>query len=418
MNPVLKLQGLGKMYRAYPRPTDRLQRLLGLPYRCQAHWALQDVSFELQRGQCMGIVGDNGAGKSTLLKLLAGTLNPTRGHLEKSGRLTAILELGAGFHPEFTGRQNLYYAAPMMGISDTQLRGLEASIIEFAELTEAMDRPLKTYSSGMVVRLAFSLVTAIPPDILIIDEALAVGDQHFQKKCVDRIQSFVNNGCTVLFCSHSLYHIRQLCDRCVWIHQGRVQALGDTDSVLARYEQHVALQSAAVPTGYDTASAQPSETASAVRSVVRPTVQLLSAELQQGPRSVCRDDVWFGPDLCLVLRCELGGADEPPPSFGVMIEKDPDVGVASMATHADGVTPERAQTEQGQACWQVALTFPDLPLHSGRYRLSVYLFDASGLVVLDEWRNHIVFDWQRHSLTPGLVFLPHTWHGLGETRLA
>ncbi|GAB4216074.1 MAG: ABC transporter ATP-binding protein [Rhodoferax sp.] len=415
MNPVLKLRGLGKMYRAYPRPTDRLKRLLGLPYRSQAHWALQDVSFELQRGQCMGIVGDNGAGKSTLLKLLAGTLTPTRGQLEKSGRLTAILELGAGFHPEFTGRQNLYYAAPMMGISDAQLRGLEASIIEFAELTEAMDRPLKTYSSGMVVRLAFALVTAIPPDVLIIDEALAVGDQHFQKKCVDRIQRFVANGCTVLFCSHSLYHIRQLCDHCVWIHQGRVQALGDTDSVLARYENHVALQ--AEPQLSSTTS-EPTRQAEPVLSSAasaNPAVQLLSAELLPSDRSECRDDVWFGPDLCLRLRCKVGAADEQPPSFGVMIEKEPDVGIASMATHADGATPERAQTQGGQDCWQIVLTFPELPLHSGRYRLSVYLFDASGLVVLDEWRNHIVFDWQRHSLTPGLVFLPHTWHGAADT---
>ncbi len=209
---ALHAETLGKGYKLYDSPRARLKALLtGRTYH-RSHWALAEVSFELHRGQCMGLIGDNGAGKSTLLKLVAGTLQPTTGRIERRGRVTAILELGAGFHPEFSGRDNLYFAGALIGIGERAMKALEASIIEFSELEHAIDRPVKTYSSGMVVRLAFALVTAIEPDVLIIDEALAVGDQHFQKKCVERIEAFRQRGCTILFCSHSLYHIRQLCD--------------------------------------------------------------------------------------------------------------------------------------------------------------------------------------------------------------
>ena len=179
---VLKAEHLGKEYKLYDSPRKRLRALITGGEHHRSHWALRDVSFELGRGQCMGVVGNNGAGKSSLLKLIAGTLQPSVGKVERHGRITAILELGAGFHPDFTGRDNLYFGASLIGISPTEMRALESSIVEFSELGEAIDRPVKTYSSGMTVRLAFALVTALEPDVLIVDEALAVGDQQFQKK--------------------------------------------------------------------------------------------------------------------------------------------------------------------------------------------------------------------------------------------
>ena len=209
---VLRVSQLGKEYKLYPSPRSRLKALLTGAATHRSHWALRYVSFELRRGQCIGVIGDNGAGKSSLLKLLAGTLQPSCGQIERVGRVTAILELGAGFHPDFSGRDNLYFGGSLIGISHERMRELEPEIAAFAELGEALDRPVKTYSSGMTVRLAFALVTAVQPDVLIIDEALAVGDQHFQKKCIERIMAFRKSGCTILFCSHSPYHIRHLCE--------------------------------------------------------------------------------------------------------------------------------------------------------------------------------------------------------------
>ena len=185
---TLEVVQLGKEYRLYDSPRQRLKALVTGRDIHRSHWALRDVSFALHRGQCLGVIGDNGAGKSSLLKLLAGTLQPSTGTVRRSGRVTAILELGAGFHPDFTGRQNLYFGGSLIGISAAEMARLEPEIIAFSELGEAMDRPVKTYSSGMTVRLAFALVTAVEPQLLIIDEALAVGDQHFQKKCVERIE--------------------------------------------------------------------------------------------------------------------------------------------------------------------------------------------------------------------------------------
>lgn len=395
---VLRAEALGKGYKLYDNPRARLRALLTGRASHNMHWALAEVAFELRRGQCMGLIGDNGAGKSTLLKLVAGTLQPSTGSVHRQGRVTAILELGAGFHPEFSGRDNLYFAGALVGIGEREMATLEASIIDFAELEAAIDRPVKTYSSGMVVRLAFALVTAVEPEVLIVDEALAVGDQHFQKKCIERIERFRANGCTILFCSHSLYHIRQLCDVALWLDQGRPQVFGPTENVLAAYEAHVRAQ--------DAHGAAPQLASASVLQVAVPSGRagieavevegLLPATTGQLPLLAARD-------LCVNVRAR-GHGDEVP-SIGVMIEQVNGVGVTSVATHADGVVPRAL----GDGRCAVRVCFPELPLHSGEYVLSVYLFDASGIVVYDEWKGCVAFGFVYPSLTPGLVRLPHTW---------
>ena len=415
--PVLKAQGLGKRYRLYASPRERLKALLGWADRSKSHWALSEVSFELQRGQCLGVVGDNGAGKSTLLKLLAGTLQPSHGQLRRVGRVTAILELGAGFHPDFTGRENLMFGGSLIGLDSPTMRGLTDSIIAFSELGVAIDRPVKTYSSGMVVRLAFALVTAVQPEVLIIDEALAVGDQHFQKKCVQRIEAFRQNGCTILFCSHSLYHVRQLCDQVLWLDGGQMRGLGETENILAQYETHVRLQDAAHRSIKDAAAAAPQAASSALGDVLNAQVSLtgtrkaglLKADVQgleeaSDGTSIARLN---GADLRITVQALAGGHEMP--SVGVMLEQYQGVGITSLATHADAVPLRALDCQDGWTTWQVCLTFPDLPLHSGQYCLSIYLFDAQGLVIYDEWKDHIIFHWVSPSLTPGLVRLPHTW---------
>ncbi len=400
-NTILSVEGLGKRYRLFATPRDRLLSLAGLADRSTPHWALKNVTFKLNRGQCLGVIGDNGAGKSTLLKLLAGTLQASHGQLHRVGRLTAILELGAGFHPDFTGRENLMFGGSFIGLGRDDMLRLSDEIIAFSELGEAIERPVKTYSSGMVVRLAFALVTAVQPEVLIIDEALAVGDQHFQKKCVQRIEAFRHNGCTVLFCSHSLYHVRQLCDQVLWLDHGAVSGLGDTESVLAAYETHVRLQ--------DSKSTQISELKVA-RQGMEPSaaaeVQSLAISGKRAGLVEARMEVQGG-DLVIVVTA-ASHSDETP-SVGVMLEQYQGVGITSLATHAEGAKLTALHSNGGWTTWQVTLTFHDLPLHSGHYSLSFYLFDAQGLVVYEEWKDHLDFQWVSPSLTPGLVRLPHRW---------
>ncbi|WP_245711465.1 ABC transporter ATP-binding protein [Paracidovorax valerianellae] len=431
---VLKVTNVGKEYKLYASPRQRLKSLITGRSTHRSHWALRDVSFELQRGQCIGVIGDNGAGKSSLLKLLAGTLQPSTGSIARVGRVTAILELGAGFHPDFSGRDNLYFGGSLIGIEREEMQRLEPEIIEFCELGEALDRPVKTYSSGMSVRLAFALVTAVQPDVLIIDEALAVGDQHFQKKCVDRIMAFRNAGCTILFCSHSPYHIRHLCDLALWLDGGRVKQFGLTEPVLGAYDVHSRLRNAesaqaaggqggatdapapdnGAPLDGDGASAATNATDAA--SVGRRqrngnvparddgSARILSVDI--GNLGEPQDGSYgrlSGKDLVATIVVRGRGREQP--NVGFMIEQSKGVGITSLATHEEGAAP----IPLGDGLWRSVLTFPNLPLHSGDYVISAFLFDESGLVVYDEWFQFLNFNWVSPTLMPGLVKLPHHW---------
>ena len=398
MELALSVAGLGKLYKLYDSPRARLRALLTGRQTHRPHWALKDVSFTLERGQCLAVIGDNGAGKSTLLKLVAGTLQPTAGRIDRGGqgRVTAILELGAGFHPEFSGRENLRFAGALIGLGEDEVSRLEAEIIGFAELEESIDRPVKTYSSGMAVRLAFSLVTAVEPDILIIDEALAVGDQHFQKKCIERIAAFRRNGCTILFCSHSQYHIRQLCDAAIWLDGGSVRLLGPTEMVLAGYETHVRAL-----------DAQRSASAAAVSASTRKPLEAgrrgAITSVTVTPLAGGDPPVLAGRDLTVSIAASVSGDEQP--NFGVMLEQARGVGITVVATHVDGVAPRRGD----DGTWTATVTFPELPLHSGEYVVSAYLADSLGMVIYDEWHQCRRFVYTSPARLPGLVTLRHVW---------
>ena len=234
--PRVSVQNLNKDFKIYERPQDRLYEIIQRKQRHQLYHVLSDISFAVPDGKSLGIIGDNGAGKSTLLKLLVGTLQPTSGEIEINGQVAALLELGAGFHPEFTGRRNIYLNAALLGVPDDNIAELEKDIIAFSELDYFIDRPIKTYSSGMYVRLAFSIATMVRPDILVIDEALSVGDMAFQKKCVQRMNEFREQQKTMVFCSHSMFHVQELCDTAIWLNQGKIQEIGDSDKVVGHYE--------------------------------------------------------------------------------------------------------------------------------------------------------------------------------------
>ena len=217
----------------------RLWRMMGKPPKqyFREFWALKDVSFEIKKGETVGIVGRNGSGKSTLLQMICGTLNPTSGNIQTNGRVAALLELGSGFNPEFTGRENVYMNAAVLGLSNEEIDARFDDIAAFADIGEFIEQPVKTYSSGMFVRLAFAVAINVDPEILIVDEALSVGDELFQRKCFSRIEAIKNAGATILFVSHSGTQIVELCDRAILIDEGAQLAIGMPKKIVGRYQK-------------------------------------------------------------------------------------------------------------------------------------------------------------------------------------
>lgn len=237
MKGSIRVTNLGKFYRQYPSKLARLVQWL-LPY-CKPlyvkKWVLQDITFSVQPGESVGIVGMNGAGKSTLLKLVTGTSQPSSGSVQMNGRVAALLELGMGFHPDFTGRQNVFTAGQLMGIPRVKLEQLMPEILSFAEVGDYIDQPVRVYSSGMQMRLAFSLATAIRPDILIVDEALSVGDAYFQHKSFDRIRQYRKEGTTLLIVSHDKGAIQSICDKAILLNKGMLEMQGTPEGVMDYY---------------------------------------------------------------------------------------------------------------------------------------------------------------------------------------
>jgi lipopolysaccharide transport system ATP-binding protein len=233
----ITVTGLGKAYKQYFSQWSRLAEWIDPRKRARhrLHWVLNDINFAVEPGEAVGIVGINGAGKSTLLKIITGTTQPTKGSVSIHGRVAALLELGMGFHPDFTGRQNAFMAGQLLGHSIADIERLMPAIEAFAEIGEYIDQPVRVYSSGMQVRLAFSVATAVRPDVLIVDEALSVGDRYFSQKSFDRIQGFLDSGTTLLFVSHDSTAIKTLCDRAVLMEGGRITMMADPESVIDRY---------------------------------------------------------------------------------------------------------------------------------------------------------------------------------------
>lgn len=258
--PTIRVDGLSKAYRIYATPTDRLRqaivprlrrvlspllRALGRPAEGRAYfnefWALRQLSFEVARGETVGIIGRNGSGKSTLLQLVCGTLTPTQGQVEVSGRVAALLELGSGFNPEYTGRQNVFLNASVLGLSQEETEARLGDILAFADIGEFIDQPVKTYSSGMAMRLAFAVIAHVDADVLIVDEALAVGDAYFQQKCFRWLREFQKKG-TVLFCGHDPGAVIGLCQRAIWLDRGVVRLMGPAKDVVEAYGAFVAAE--------------------------------------------------------------------------------------------------------------------------------------------------------------------------------
>ena len=235
---AIQVSNLSKCYEIYEKPQDRLLQMLfrGRKQFFKEFWALRDIAFEVKQGETFGIIGRNGSGKSTLLQIIAGTVHPTIGDVRTSGRVSALLELGSGFNPEFTGRQNVFFNGRILGLTQQDIENKFNEIVAFADIGEFLDQPVKTYSSGMFVRLAFSVAINANPEILIVDEALSVGDGIFVHRCMAKIREFQDRGGTILFVSHDIGAVTRLCSKVIWIHKGKILGLGNPDEISMQYQ--------------------------------------------------------------------------------------------------------------------------------------------------------------------------------------
>lgn len=234
---IIKIENLNKVYQLYDKPIDRMKEALSITHKkySKQHFALKDISLTVKKGENIGIIGTNGSGKSTLLKIITGVLTPTNGHIGVQGKISALLELGTGFNPEFTGRQNIYLNGTMMGYSREEIQKKEQSILDFADIGDFIEQPVKTYSSGMFARLAFAVAINVEPEILIVDEALSVGDTRFQIKCMNKMKQMMEGGTTVLFVSHDINAIKRFCNRVIWLNKGGLVADGDVNKITDSY---------------------------------------------------------------------------------------------------------------------------------------------------------------------------------------
>ncbi len=402
---TLIAKDLGKMYRRYHQPIDSLKELI---FRKQYHdpfWALKEVNFRCEAGEVLGVVGDNGAGKSTLLKLLSGTMRPTEGELIVNGRVSAILELGSGFHAEYTGMENIHLGCAVLGLNAAQIEAKVDEIIDFSELGDFIYQPVKSYSSGMFVRLAFSVVTSVDPDILIVDEALSVGDQHFQKKSMDRMMAFKEQGKSLVFCSHSLYHVKELCKRAIWLDKGVIQAQGKSGDVIDQYNDHVRMQNrvaVSVP------KHKPVETKARDKNNTQLTAYLseatlLNAQFDSSGIAVYRTGDKFQVQVLAHKQASLALEDV---HIGIIIKRNDGVQCFGVSTVLDGIS---LFTRQDDNDLGVVYEIPELSLLSGQYSLELWLIDTTSAHVYDSMQSCCDFKVRQPNTEVGVAYLPHQW---------
>ncbi len=401
---IIRLDGVSKSYRSYARDIDRVLEIITGKSRHQSFNALEPLSLSVASGEVIGVVGKNGAGKSTLLKLLAGTLQTSTGSLSIHGRVSAILELGASFHPEMSGHDNVYLTCAIQGLTRSETDAAYAAIVDFAGIPDFMQRAVKTYSSGMLMRLAFSIATHVNPDILIIDEALSVGDGVFARRSFDRIMEFRKAGKTIFFCSHSLYQVEALCDRVLWLDQGRIKSQGAPARVITGYSEFLQ-QQAAILAPAEPAAASGAAPVVAVATTHAGVPQVLNVSVRVDGRLAKVHTLQSCQNLVEVDIKFRAAANLPMPSIGVVILGGDGRYIASAGTLNDGITLHTGSDHSGS----ITLRFPDFPLLKGCYVLEVYLLCEQGLHIYERVRQVAELNVEQHSLELGIVSLAHHW---------
>ncbi|WP_083868362.1 ABC transporter ATP-binding protein [Dyella ginsengisoli] len=417
VDPVVSVRSVGKAYQIYSKPADRLlrplanqlRRLLGFEARLARHFnALQDVSFDISPGETVGIIGRNGCGKSTLLQIIVGTLTPTTGAVAVRGRVSALLELGAGFNPEFTGRENVYLAGAIIGLGSSEMTALLPVIEKFADIGEYIDQPVKTYSSGMYVRLAFSVAIHVSPDILVVDEALAVGDTAFQTKCLTRIRKMQSEGVSIILVTHSTNTLLEYCDRGIYLRHGKVVLDGNCRDVVKRYADDLVDEEggAVVYNEQDDQSITEGSTPDATDERkaerldgggVEPASEILSVQIAD-QLGKARTTFSFGERLTVKVKLRVHRPIETP-CYGIQIKSVDDIALWAGTTQNMQIDVPRMLAGIHEFRWDLLINFS-----GNRYVIAVGVGD------IDSGEYH------RHSRVPyagHIDVLPHPRSGHG-----
>lgn len=405
--PAIQALRLSKCYQLYQHPRDRLKQFLW-PHRwwgSRQYYrelrALQDIDLTVMPGEVVGIVGRNGSGKSTLLQLICGTLTPTHGAVQVNGRIAALLELGAGFNPEFTGRENVLMSAAIMGLSQSEIADRIEDIIDFSGVRDFIDQPVKTYSSGMYVRLAFSVAINVDPDILVIDEALSVGDGAFARKSFARIMQMRDAGKTILFCSHSLFQVESLCARAIWINQGKIVQDGESAQVVSAYQAFLD-QSTANP---DSESASGKAAPALAATQAMGSAYLEKVKLQVNDTYTQHAIITSGQSHIMISVSFVSDPALPCPNIAMTLQSKDGRTITSAATWEDQFTVQRTPAGSGRIC----LKLDQLPLLKGEYLINIYLLCERGLHLYDSAEGAATLQVTQTGRLQGYFSIPHQW---------
>lgn len=427
MEPIINIKHLSKVYQLYDKPIDRLKEALSPSKKNyhREHYALKDVSLEVFRGESIGIIGTNGSGKSTLLKIITGVLNASEGEVAVNGKISALLELGAGFNPEYTGVENIYLNGTMMGYSEEEMKEKVGPIMEFADIGEFINQPVKTYSSGMFARLAFAVSINVEPEILIVDEALSVGDTRFQVKCIDKMKELKDKGTTILFVSHATEQVKRFCTRAVWLKKGEVVTIGEASKIVDIYENYMrfgnsfdmselteaALEDAAkddtkesvlseqTTAEPDVADAQETDSDEFVMPVDK-NVMAIIKKVKLNKNIFSTFDEVVAEVTYEIYEEQIDGF-----LLGVAVySADRKDYIFGPNTYLDKTTVPNTRGQH-----KVTYRIPKLPLIQGAYVIDVGIFNNEGIVNFDYKMSVAGFSVSNNYFSEGTVYMEHNW---------
>ncbi|MBS5932226.1 MAG: ABC transporter ATP-binding protein [Clostridiales bacterium] len=398
---MIKLDHIDKVYYLYDKPSDRFKEAISITKQIfhKEHYALKDISLEIKKGDSVGIIGKNGSGKSTLLKIITGVLNPTSGNIQINGKIAALLELGAGFNPEYTGIENIYLNGIMMGYSRAEMEGKISGIVDFADIGEFIYQPVKTYSSGMFARLAFAVSINVEPEILIVDEALSVGDTRFQLKCIDKMEELKNNGTTILFVSHATEQIKRFCNKAIWLQNGIIKKCGEASQLVDIYENYMHFGEKSVAEIEKTFAAteideQKNDKTEEKDLLAKINYITINKEMYQSFEPLLAEveyEIYEEEIEGFLLGVAIYSADRKHYIFGPN-------------TYLDKIHIPNTKGKH-----RVRYTIPEIQLIHGQYVLDVGIFNNKGIVNFDYKMSAVGFSVSNKYFSEGDFYMEHDW---------